>query len=278
MRLSEPDIRAPIIAIMLMQVAALFVRAFLEIRLAESGESRLYAQDISYLVVPPILIVLMYPILRQHWHVLRALLRTQDVSLRLIALSVLLGFSLRASFWGGLVSLGSFGVLRNPDSDAVVGPVIFFGCPEPTVLILSFLVVSFLIPVTEEIINRGLILQTLLHRGRVLAVVVSSALFAVMHDPQAILVAFVIGLFLAVMMNNYKTLYAPMIAHATYNAIAVLDWECISGKWNPVETTTVLIGIGLIGSALAVTGISLSMFLVTRKNIEARKRPDADTC
>ncbi len=264
-RSSVPSVRAPILAIMIFQVAALFARAFLEIRLIDSGEPRPFAQDLSYLVVPPILIILMYPILRQHGSSLRSLLRRQDLTIRLIAASVLLGFTLRMSFWGGLISFVSFGVLRNTDPNAVVGPVISFGCPDPGILALSFVVVSFLIPVTEEIIHRGLILQSLLHRGKILAIVLSSALFAIAHDPQAITVAFLGGLFLGVQMINSRALWGPLITHATYNALAVLDWECMSTQWNPVDTTSALVGTGLVATALAAVAISFSIFLVLQK-------------
>ena len=250
---------------MIFQVAALFVRAFLEIRLIDSGEPPPFAHDLSYLVVPPILIILMYPILRQHGSYLRALLRRQDLTVRLIAVSVLLGFTLRMSFWGGLISFVSFGVLRNTDPNAVVGPVISFGCPDPGILALSFVVVSFLIPVTEEIIHRGLILQSLLHRGKILAIVLSSALFAIAHDPQAITVAFLGGLFLGVQMINSRALWGPLITHATYNALAVLDWECMSTQWNPVDTTSAMVGTGLVATALAAVAISFSIFLVLQK-------------
>jgi len=259
---SEPILRAPIVAIMIIQVAALFARAFLETRLIESGEAKPFAQDLSYLVVPPILIILMYPILRQHGRFLRSLLHRQDLTIRLIVMSILLGITLRMTYWGGIISFVSFGVLRSSDPNAVVGPAISFGCPDPNVLALSFFVVSFLIPVVEESINRGLILQSLVHRGKFLAIVLSSVLFAIMHDPQAILLAFVIGLFLAVQMINHKTLWAPLITHATYNGVAVLDWECVRGQWNPLETTPAMIATGAIATALAVVGISFSIFLV----------------
>ena len=265
MRPSVPSVRAPIVAIVIFQVAALLARAFLEIRLIDSGEPQPFAQDLSYLVVPPILIIFMYPILRRHGSYLRALLRRQDLTIRLIATSVVLGFTLRMSFWGGLISFISVGVLRNTDSNAVVGPVISFGCPDPGILALSFVVVSFLIPVTEEIIHRGLISQSLLHRGRVLAIVLSSALFAIAHDPQAIAVAFVGGLFLGVQMINCRTLWGPLITHATYNAFAVLDWECVSTQWNPIDTTPAMVGTGLVSTALAVVAISFSIFLVLQK-------------
>ena len=264
-RSSVPSVRAPILAIMIFQVAALFVRAFLEIRLIDGGEPPPFAHDLSYLVVPPILIILMYPILRRHGSYLRALLRRQDLTIRLIAVSVLLGFTLRMSFWGGLISFVSFGVLRNTDPNAVVGPVISFGCPDPGILALSFVVVSLLIPVTEEIIHRGLILQSLLHRGKILAIVLSSALFAIAHDPQAIAVAFLGCLFLGVQMINSRALWGPLITHATYNALAVLDWECMSTQWNPVDTTSAMVGTGLVATALAAVAISFSIFLVLQK-------------
>ena len=263
-RSSVPSVRAPILAIMIFQVAALFVRAFLEIRLIDSGEPPPFAHDLSYLVVPPILIILMYPILRRHGSYLRALLRRQDLTVRLIAVSVLLGFTLRMSFWGGLISFVSFGVLRNTDPNAVVGPVISFGCPDPGILALSFVVVSLLIPVTEEIIHRGLILQSLLHRGKILAIVLSSALFAIAHDPQAITVAFLGGLFLGTQMINCKTLWGPLITHATYNAMAILGWECVHAQWNPIESTPAVIGTGSIAAALAAMGIALSIIVVQR--------------
>ncbi len=214
-RLAAPSVRAPILAIMIFQVAALFARAFLEIRLFDSGEPRPFAQDLSYLVVAPMLIILMYPILRRHGSYLRALLRRQDLTVRLIAASVLLGFALRMTFWGGLISFVSFGILQNADPSAIVGLRISIGCPDADVLALSFLVMSFLVPMIEETINRGLILQSLLRRGRLFALLLSSVFFALMHDPQAIAVAFLMGLFLGTQMMNCKTLWGPLITHAT---------------------------------------------------------------
>jgi membrane protease YdiL (CAAX protease family) len=166
------------------------------------------------------------------------------------------------TYWGGLISLVSFGAIRNSDPDAIVGPEISFGCPEPMLLGLSILVVAFLIPIVEEVINRGLILNSLLYRGKIRAVLVSSILFAIMHAPQAMVLAFFAGIFLAVQMFNYRTLWATMITHATYNAMTVLDSECMSTQWNPTTTTPSTIATGLLASALAIVGLLFSIFLV----------------
>jgi membrane protease YdiL (CAAX protease family) len=276
-RHSEPVLNAPIAAIVIFEIGALVTRAFLEVRLVDSGEPRPVAQDLSYLVVPPILIALMYPILRKDWSFLGALLCRHDLTIRVIVVSIVLGFSLRMSFWGGLISLVSFGVLTNPDPAAVVGPVISFECPDPPILVLSFLVASLLAPVTEEVINRGLILHSLLHRGRILAITLSSGLFAVMHEPETIIIALLFGFFLGVHVLNYRTLWAPLISHATYNGIGVLDWECVSGKWNPVETSPEIVAVGLVGTALAAVGMILSVVIVMRNGIGARVHSDAAT-
>lgn len=259
---SEPVLRAPIVAILIIEVAALFARSYLQVRLVDSGEPKAFAQDLSYLVVPPILVILMYPILRRHGQYLVSLLRRQDLTLRLAGFSILLGVTLRLTFWGVLISLVSFGVLRNGNHDAIVGPVISFGCPEPKVLALSFVVVSVLIPIIEEVINRGLILPSLMQRGKIQAVLLSSALFAIMHNPQSMIMAFLVGIIFAVQKINFRTLWATMITHATFNAVGVLDWECINTQWNPPTTTPAMIGTGLLASALAAVGLLLSIFLL----------------
>jgi membrane protease YdiL (CAAX protease family) len=273
----RPDLPVPIAAIVIIEVAALIARAFLEVRLLDSGEPKPFAEDLSYLVVPPIMIVLMFPIIRQHGAFLLSLLRRQDLTVRLIMMSVLLGLTLRITYWGGLISLISFRVLRNADPNAVVGPEFSFSCPEPAALALSFFVITFLTPIIEEITNRGLILPALLHRGRLPAIVISSLLFAVMHDPQAIPLAFVVGLFLGLQMIKMKTLWAPMMTHATYNAMTILDWGCLKGKWNPIETTPAMIGTGLVAATVAIVGISLCAMFVMQKGIEVCEYPDSQS-
>jgi membrane protease YdiL (CAAX protease family) len=263
------------VAIVIIEVAALIARAFLDVRLPDNGEPKPLAQDLSYLVVPPIMIVLMFPILRQHGVFLLSLLRRQDLTVRLIMMSVLIGLTLRITYWGGLISLISFRVLRNADPNAVVGPEFSFSCPEPAVMALSFVVLAFLTPIIEEVTNRGLILPALLHRGRFPAVVISSVLFALMHDSQAITLIFVMGVFLGIQMINMKTLWAPMLTHATYNALTILDWDCLQGKWNPIEATPAITGTGLIALSLAIASFSLSICLVVRKSTGVPVHPDS---
>jgi membrane protease YdiL (CAAX protease family) len=112
-----------------------------------------------------------------------------------------------------------------------------------------------LTPIIEEAINRGLLLYSLLNNGRLFAIILSSVLFAIMHSPGSIATAFVGGLFFAAFALNRGTLWAPLMAHATYNGLIIVDWMCLNGTWNPQSTTPSLTAVGIV--ALSVTALSL---------------------
>lgn len=74
-------------------------------------------------------------------------------------------------------------------------------------------------PLCEEFIFRGLIYGGLRRSLPVwLAVAVSAAIFAVVHPPISMLPVFVVGLCTAWTYERSKTLLAPMLVHAVYNA------------------------------------------------------------
>ena len=77
-------------------------------------------------------------------------------------------------------------------------------------------------PVFEEFIFRGLIFGGLRRSfGLWPAVLVSSALFAVMHPPQSMIPVFILGASAALVYDRTRSLLAPMLAHAVYNACAL---------------------------------------------------------
>ena len=264
-----------VVAIMLFQVAALFARSMLELSLMDDGLTRAVARDLSYLVVPPILLALMWPYLKRCKAGLLGLLRPSDVTSRLVVLSILLGLTLRVTYWSGLTVLIWAGVAKNEDANALVGPVLAFDCPSMPVILLSLGVVAFFIPIIEEVINRGFILHALLPRGAAVSVLVSALLFASMHPPSSYFLTFCAGIFFAVQTLNYGTLWASLIAHAAYNALTVLDWECFQIAWNPQASDPDLARLAIIAMPVAVAGICLAVFIVSRKaagNSEAPRR------
>jgi membrane protease YdiL (CAAX protease family) len=74
-------------------------------------------------------------------------------------------------------------------------------------------------PIFEEFIFRGQVfggLRRSLPAWQ--ATAASAALFAVIHPPLAMAPVFVLGLCTAVAAERSKSLLAPMVAHALYNA------------------------------------------------------------
>jgi membrane protease YdiL (CAAX protease family) len=266
---ARPLFRVSIAAIMVFQVCALFSRSALDAALVRHGSDRAFAGDLSYLIVPPILVLLMYPYLEQHRHALTRLMWPRRLTLRLCGSALLLGVIMRTTYWAVLTVLMWTGVVRNEDPAAIAGPYLDFACPPPEVLALSLFVMAFLTPIAEEVINRGFLLHALLPRGTCFSIVASACLFAIMHRPDSYVVTLLIGIFLAVQMLNAGTLWAPILAHAAYNAAAILDWECLQIVWNPPEADPLLASAARIAAPVAISGILLSCFLVSGKAVGA---------
>ena len=77
-------------------------------------------------------------------------------------------------------------------------------------------------PVFEEFIFRGIILESLLRRHRrMVSVVVSAALFAIVHfQPAVVFTAFVSGLVLGTIYLHTNSIFATIILHSINNAVA----------------------------------------------------------
>lgn len=272
-QMKRPVFEVSIAAIMIFQVAALFARSMLELSLMDEGYSRAIAEDLSYLVVPPLLLVLMFPYLKRCRRSLLSLFRGADLTVRLVVVSVLLGLSLRLAWWATLTLLIAVGVVRSPDPDAIVGPIVGFECPPAAIFLLSMLVTAILVPPVEEVVNRGFLLHRLLPRGRLMSIAVTAVLFAAMHKPGTWPVALAIGVILALQALNFGTLWAPVVAHATFNAAAVVDWECFRIIWNPPASDPALMSIAAVSFPVAVLALWMAILLVGKRAAGAAKHP-----
>lgn len=267
---TPPIIRISIFGILLFQICGLFARSALEIALVMAGKDHDLANDLSYLVVPPILFVLLYPSLRNQWGMLLNLIRPDQLTVRLCCLSILLGITMRITYMAMLTVLMWSGVVRNDDTAAIAGPIIGFTCPPLLTLTLSLIVMAFLVPLVEEVINRGLLLHALLPRGVATSVILSAALFAVMHQPGTWLVAFVGGILFGIQMLNARTLWAPLLSHAAYNAASTVSWDCMQIVWNPPLEDPRLSSLTQIAAPVAVCGALVCSLLVSKKVIGTR--------
>ena len=258
-RHSKPLIRASIIVIMLFQVAALFTRQYLNRELVGTGLKENIAKDLSYLVVPIILLVLMWPILSKNKVPLRRLLRRPQSWPKMILAAIGLGIALRLVWWCGVFALTSFGLAHTATPGNAIDISYYYSCPPLDALILTIIVMSALTPLTEEVVNRGLILGTLSERDPRIAIFVTAILFAILHRPSGIPNAFVFGLFVGVQLIRYRTLWAPIITHATHNFLITLDWECLHVSWLPEKptTSTILFGAGMTIIGLSSTAVAI---------------------
>ncbi len=91
------------------------------------------------------------------------------------------------------------------------------GSAVPAWMILLGVVAA---PLFEEFLFRGLLFRGLRRSASpAVAVLMSAALFAIVHPPVSVLPVFVLGLATAIAFERTRLLWAPMVAHALYNAV-----------------------------------------------------------
>lgn len=121
-----------------------------------------------------------------------------------------------------------WGILLMFSVEVVIEPLLSL-LPAPPVEmygagVWSMLAIVVLAPVLEELMCRGVVLESLRARyGVVAAWLVSSLFFGVIHFyPMLVINAFVLGLVLAFIYIRSESLYASIILHAFNNALGYL--------------------------------------------------------
>jgi len=267
------SIRASIPLLMLFQVSALFIREFVRLKISQAGFDAASAKHLSALAGFLALAVFMWPLLRGQWHHVRTFFRSPDSWGRLVTCSLGIGLALRLASWSFLIAGVLLGWRGSVDAASAAGPVFWWACPPGIYILLSILVMVVLTPLVEELINRGLILSSLAHSNRRLAIVVSTLTFTALHAPRDIPIAFVFGLVAAAQMLTVRSLWGPLIAHATFNLMTTFDWDCLTGVWSPpalsVSSGTMLLGVGFL--AIGIAG-----WLATKASAGAKDYPGTD--
>ncbi|MGI9233586.1 MAG: CPBP family intramembrane glutamic endopeptidase [Woeseiaceae bacterium] len=269
---AEPPVRTKIIAVVVATIAALFCRAWLELELLADGYHKYFAADLSYLVVPPILLILLFPIWRLDGALISSLYRRRGLSLTIVLNAIAIGFLLRTAAWCELVAGVSLGWYSNPKATTIGGPTFTFGCPEPDVLLLGVAVMVVLVPIVEETTNRGLIQSWLSERGPNIAICSQALLFMLAHRPSSWGFAFVAGVVLGIQCWRTKSLWASLITHATINGLIQLDWRCTRGNWNPPPSEVPIWSSGII-SILALILALLSIAILLREKTGVHDAP-----
>jgi membrane protease YdiL (CAAX protease family) len=256
--------RTTLAAVLVATLAALTGRSWLQIQLTQGGMESQVAADLSYLVVPPILVLLLFPLWRSEKIFLKNPFRRQDLSWQLVRNAIAIGILIRLLWWSQLIAGASFGIYTSPEPEAVVGPIISFQCSSPGIVILGFFVMAILVPLIEEIVNRGYIQTAFRHRGFVVAVVMSSLIFALFHRFSSWPSVFIIGLILGAQYFFTRSLWMSLISHATVNGLIQIDWRCLSVIWNPSSDGLPLLEPGAAALGVMIMSLAILAILLRR--------------
>lgn len=128
-----------------------------------------------------------------------------------------------------------------------------------------------LVPITEEIIFRGLILRRLMSKYDTWAAVsLSSLLFSLFHTNKSFVGSFFHAVLFAVLAVKFASLYAPILVHGAYNLFAFVAQTSFGtflvadklkigsiGYWAP-ELMCLALGVALFAAYIARTSRSFS--------------------
>ena len=241
-----------VVAVLIATTAALIGRAWLQVELVADGMPRDYAADLAYLVVPPILLLLLFPVLHMDRPFLAAQFAIRDLSPRLVVRALLAGVALRALWWAKTTAGVSFGFYRNDDPMAVEGPAFAFDCGTPQAVLLGLVVMSMMVPLIEEITHRAYVQTSLRRYGWLVAIPCSATAFAVFHPPSSWEFVFFGGLVLGAQYWLTGSLWSSLITHATVNGLIQFDWRCLNTQWNPRPEDLPLWYPGIVACVIAV--------------------------
>lgn len=167
----------------------------------------------------------------------------------------------------GFLAVGCLIFFSMPLNSMVLDAIEAMGLKRPQVDIPSdiagLIVVAAILPaLCEEIIFRGTVAQSAKNmHGKVAALAVSGALFAVFHiNPAQTLHQFVLGAFLTLLVFRSGSLWTSIAVHLFNNVLVVaLDYTPLASNefWNVKTNTGAVLGImfaGLVAFSLCVFG------------------------
>jgi membrane protease YdiL (CAAX protease family) len=221
-------------------------------------------------------------------------------SLLLLLPTLLAVCTLRGASWRAALALGGL-VPRRLVSSVLLGGALWLGSiglmelqavlwpPAPEYLeafraihralapdgaldaLVSVTVIALLPALAEELVVRGVLLPSLVRPlGATLAVVGSSILFALMHDPYRYLFTLAVGLVLGALRLRTGSLWPPIVAHATLNTLTFLVAPLVDDPSQTTYEPQPLLGLAFFFAGAAV---ALLLLRALRRSVDAREGP-----
>ncbi len=245
-----------VVAVLLTLTAVLFAQAAATLSLQRHGVHPELAMNLPRLVGLPVVIAVAWHIVRRCGIDPRAMFSLPSPAVRLFASAVLIGMLVRISSWAAIHAAGAFGWIGAAAESPPSAFAVSWTCPSATLLAVSATTWIVLVPLSEELVQRGIVMAKLAAYGMIPAVTGSSVVFMLYHDPAGYETAFLFGLLLGYQYWITRTLWAPLVTHAVYDSLQVVDILCLRLVWNPPEDAIPVWEAG--APALAVFCISLA--------------------
>ena len=180
---------------------------------------------------------------------------------------------------GGALWMGSIGLMElqavlwppSPEYLEAFRTIHRALAPEgPLDALVSLAVIALLPALAEELVVRGVLLPSLVRPlGPVLAVVASSILFALMHDPYRYLFTLAVGLVLGALRLRTGSLWPPIVAHATLNTLTFLVAPLVDDPSQTTYEPQPLLGLAFLLAGAAAARPLLRAF----RSVDGSKGP-----
>ncbi len=158
------------------------------------------------------------------------------------------------------------------------------GAPEAYEILLEFIVICMVPGFCEEFLFRGTILTNLLPYGRFNAILISSLLFALMHQNAGqILYTFVAGLFLGLVYERTGSIWTCTILHIINNFASLAQTTLFSGIRDTLvaNTAAVMLEVLIFVVGILCLGILIPTFFFPKQELKegvfGRTPPMSDT-
>ncbi len=261
------------VALFVASTAGLIARTILQRQLTNQGLQPSFAADLSFLVIPPILILLLFPIWRVEKPYILALFRRVDINWAVALRAVAIGALMRLTWWSQLIAGVSLGFYPAPEATPPTALALSFHCPPLPIIGLGFFVMALLVPLTEEILHRGYVQEVLRYRGAVVSVIVSAIVFIIFHRYTSWPFAFFAGVIFGMQFWISKSLWPSFISHATVNGLIQIDWRCMTGQWNPDPDSIPFLLPGIIAGTCLLASIIVLLVLIRGMATRTRHAP-----
>lgn len=262
------------VAVLLIVVCVLFLMAWAEVAFRDSGSSAEFVRYASRIAGLPLLTFLVWLVVREHRAFLRGLYSTQGLTLRLLVTGVFIGILARIFWWSQTTARIAFGWIETTFESPPQLLSIGIACPELHILLMAVLVWCVLVPFTEEFVHRGILMSAMSNRGPFFAIGVSAIIFALSHDPDSYLFVAFFGVVFGILFWNVRTLWVPVVAHATYDGLQFFDWYCLRVSWNPIPSELPLATLGLASAVIAAASLAGIGYLIGKRWVGPHAQPN----